>query len=115
MTTIARNLQAVQDRIARAARAAGRRPEDVTLLAVSKTFPPSYIEEAARAGQRAFGESYVQEGVKKITQLDHLGLDWHFVGPVQSNKTAAIAERFGWVHGLERAKIAQRLHAARPA
>src|SRR5688572_13951953 len=112
MTTIARNLQAVRDRIERAARASGRRPEEASLLAVSKTCPSSYIEEASRAGQRAFGESYVQEGVKKITQLEGLDVQWHFIGPLQSNKTAAIARHFQWVHGIEREKIAARLHAA---
>jgi pyridoxal phosphate enzyme (YggS family) len=81
---------------------------------VSKTFPPSYIEHAASAGQTAFGESYVQEAVKKITALAHLELEWHFIGPLQSNKTGAIAERFQWVHAIDREKIAVRLNASRP-
>ena len=115
MTTIARNLQAVRQRIERAAGQCGRSPADIALLAVSKTFPASYIEEAARAGQAAFGESYVQEGVEKITDLAHLDLQWHFVGPLQSNKTRAVAEHFHWVHGIEREKIAARLDEARPA
>jgi pyridoxal phosphate enzyme (YggS family) len=119
MTTIALTLQAVRGRIERAALAAGRRPSDVSLLAVSKTFPASYIEEALQAGQRAYGESYVQEAVKKITQLlsvePGLSPEWHFIGPIQSNKTAPIAEFFSWVHSIDREKIAVRLNASRPA
>lgn len=115
MTTIAFNLQAAQSRIADAARACGRDPGAVRLLAVSKTVPASYIEEAAAAGQRAFGESYVQEGVRKITALARLRLEWHFIGPIQSNKTRAIAENFHWVHGVDREKIAIRLNDGRPA
>ena len=114
MTTIALNLQAVRDRMARAAERSGRRPEDVALLAVSKTVPASYIEEAAHAGQKAFGESYAQEGVKKITVLGQMALDWHFIGPVQSNKTRLIAEHFEWVHSVDRERIATRLNDARP-
>jgi pyridoxal phosphate enzyme (YggS family) len=115
MTTIALTLQAVRERIDRAAHAAGRSAAAVSLLAVSKTFPESYIEDAFSAGQRAFGESYAQEGVKKITSLRQLGLDWHFIGPIQSNKTSVIAEYFAWVHSVDRARIANRLAAARPA
>jgi pyridoxal phosphate enzyme (YggS family) len=114
MTTIALTLQAVRARIARAALAAGRRPGDVSLLAVSKTFPESYIEEALNAAQKAFGESYAQEAVKKITQLAHLAPEWHFIGPIQSNKTALIAQHFDWVHSIDREKIAARLNASRP-
>lgn len=114
MTTIAFNLQAVRSRIERAAAACARRAADVSLLAVSKTCPASYIEDAFGAGQKAFGESYAQEAVKKITQLSHLGAEWHFIGPVQSNKTALIAEHFQWVHSIEREKIAVRLNAGRP-
>jgi pyridoxal phosphate enzyme (YggS family) len=114
MTGIALNLQAVRARIAAAAARSGRPASAVVLLAVSKTFPASYIEEAFSAGQRAFGESYLQEGVKKITALAHLPLEWHFVGPIQSNKTRAIAEHYQWVHGIDREKIAARLAAARP-
>jgi len=114
MTTIALNLQAVRDRVARAAERSGRSPGDVTLLAVSKTVPASYIEEAAHAGQKAFGESYAQEGVKKITVLGQMALDWHFIGPVQSNKTRLIAEHFEWVHSVDRERIAARLNDARP-
>src|SRR5688572_6747021 len=115
MTTIALNLQAVRSRIDRAARSCGRNADEVALLAVSKTFPASYIEEAHTAGQKRFGESYAQEGVKTITSLAALDLEWHFIGPIQSNKTRLIAEHFGWVHGVDRAKIAERLDAARPA
>ena len=114
MTTIALNLQGVRDRIARAADRCGRPATDITLLAVSKSFPPSYIEHAANAGQSAFGESYLQEAVKKITALSHLGLAWHYIGPLQSNKTRTIAEQFDWVHAIDRDKIAVRLNAARP-
>ena len=114
MTSIARNLQAVRTGIERAAAAAGRSPSEVSLLAVSKTFPASYIEEAHAAGQRLFGENYVQEAVKKITLLEHVSLEWHFIGPLQSNKTAAIASHFSWVHSVSRLKIAERLSAGRP-
>src|SRR5262245_40016247 len=97
MGTIAANLQAVHARIERAARLAGRSPNDIALLAVSKTFPAALIEEACACGQRAFGENQAQEGVKKATELAGLDLVWHFIGPVQSNKTRPIAERFQWV------------------
>jgi len=107
-------MQAVRGRIERAARVSGRPASEITLLAVSKTVPASYIEEARRAGQTAFGESYVQEAVKKITVLGSNGLDWHFIGPIQSNKTRAIAEHFQWVHTIDRDKVAARLSAARP-
>jgi len=114
MTTIARSLQAVLARIELAATACGRRASDITLLAVSKAFPASYIEEAHSGGQTAFGESYAQEGVEKITRLSELGLEWHFIGPVQRNKTRPIAEHFRWVHSVARTEIAVRLNAARP-
>jgi PLP dependent protein len=114
MVTIASNLQAVQARIERAARSAGRPFNDIVLLAVAKTFPAEHIAQAHAAGQRAFGENYVQEAVEKITQLAGLPLEWHFIGPIQSNKTAAIAQHFQWVHGVERESIAKRLSAARP-
>jgi pyridoxal phosphate enzyme (YggS family) len=114
MTTIALNRQAVLGRIERAARESGRCASEIALLAVSKTVTASYIEEARRAGQTAFGESYVQEAVKKITSLGSDGLDWHFIGPIQSNKTRAIAEHFQWVHTIDRDKVAARLAAARP-
>jgi len=114
MASIAANLQAVRDRIARAARAAQRDPGDILLLAVSKTFPPAHIEAAFAAGQKAFGENHAQEAVEKITVLAALPLEWHFIGPIQSNKTRLIAQHFAWVHSLEREKIAERLNAARP-
>jgi len=114
MGTIAANLQAVRNRIARAARAAGRAPGDIALLAVSKTFPAARVAEAHAAGQRAFGENHLQEAVEKITVLRHLGLEWHFIGPIQSNKTGPIAAHFEWVHSVEREKIATRLNDARP-
>ena len=85
------------------------------LIAVSKTVPAERIAEARRCGQRAFGENYVQEALAKMDALRDLPLEWHYIGPIQSNKTRAIAERFHWVHGIDRVKIAQRLAAARPA
>jgi pyridoxal phosphate enzyme (YggS family) len=115
MTTIAANLQAVRERIGRAAQAAGRPASGITLIAVGKTFPAEKIAEAYAAGQRVFGESYLQEAVEKVTLLSHLPLEWHFIGPIQSNKTRAIAEHFQWVHSIEREKIAARLNEARPA
>ena len=115
MATIAANLQAVHARIARAAQAANRLPEDVRLLAVSKTFEASLVAEAWHAGQRAFGENFVQEAVDKARELAHPDIEWHFIGPIQSNKTKPIAGHFAWVHSIEREKIAQRLNAARPA
>jgi pyridoxal phosphate enzyme (YggS family) len=114
MTTIAANLQAVRRRIARAAENAGRLPSAVALVAVSKTWPAPCIAEAHASGQRAFGESYAQEAAEKIARLAALPLEWHFVGPVQANKTRLIAERFDWVHSVARLKIAQRLNEARP-
>ena len=114
MDTIASNLQAVHERIARAAAAAGRHAGEVALVAVSKTFPSTRIAEAHAAGQRAFGENHLQEAVEKITLFAHLPLEWHFIGPIQSNKTRPLAEQFQWVHSVERGKIAQRLNDARP-
>ena len=115
MATIRENLQAVKARIARAARAAGRDPAAVRLLAVSKTHPAERIEEARQAGQTAFGESYVQEALRKMDALRARRIEWHLVGPLQSNKTRAAAERFDWVHTIEREKIARRLSEQRPA
>ena len=115
MTPISANLQAVHARIAAAARAAGRDEKDISLLAVSKTWPAGHVREAAAAGQRAFGENYVQEGVAKVAELAPLGLEWHFIGPLQSNKTRPVAEHFDWVHSIERMKIAERLSEQRPA
>ena len=107
-------LQAVRLRIATAARAAGRAPDTVELLAVSKTFGVDAIRAAAAAGQQAFGESYVQEALVKIAALADLSLTWHFIGPLQRNKTRVLAENFDWVHSVDRAIIAQRLNDARP-
>lgn len=116
MATIADNLQAVKARIARTAQAARREPAAVTLLAVSKTHPVARIEEAIGAGQRAFGENYVQEALHKMDALakKDMRLEWHLIGPLQSNKTKSVAERFDWVHTLDRIKIANRLSAQRP-
>ena len=114
MSAIADNLQAVQSRIARAAQAAGRAPDDVRLLAVSKTWPLACVLAAADAGQRAFGENYVQEAVDKKIAAAEKKLEWHFIGPLQSNKTRLVAENFDWVHSIERLKIAERLSAQRP-
>jgi hypothetical protein len=148
MATIAANLQAVRARIERAAHAAGRRADEITLLAVSKTVPAARVIEAYAAGQRAFGESYAQEGVEKITELASIPLErrvaracgeseraqagsppgtasrdasapppleWHFIGPIQGNKTRLIAGHFQWAHSIERERIAVRLNDARPA
>ena len=115
MTTIATNLQAVRDRIRRAAHSAGRSPSAIALIAVSKTWPADKVAEAHACGQNAFGESYAQEALAKIARLAHLPLEWHFIGPIQSNKTRGIAERFQWVHSVEREKVAIRLNDARPA
>jgi len=149
MTTIASRLQAVKARIFEAASAAGRPPREITLVAVSKTFPPQAIAEAFAAGQTAFGENYAQEGIEKIAAVSHLvrerhvayanqkdqrtqgdvglcagitstegplhrPLEWHHIGPIQSNKTKAIAVNFDWVHGIDRARIAERLSLSRP-
>jgi pyridoxal phosphate enzyme (YggS family) len=108
----------VRKRVAVACAAAGRPPDAVSLLAVSKTFPPALLREALAAGQREFGESYVQEALPKIAALAGAPggpARWHFIGPVQSNKTAAIAQHFDWVHGVDREKIARRLAEQRPA
>jgi len=122
MTTIAANLQAVHDRIAAAAQSAGRQASAISLLAVTKTWPVEKVLEAYRCGQYAFGENYLQEAAEKIAAvLLQLGmpaaaeLKWHFIGPIQSNKTRPIAELFDWVHTIEREKIAMRLNDARPA
>ena len=116
MTTIARNLQQVRARIATACRAAGRAVEEVTLLAVSKTFGAPAVRQAFEAGQRAFGENYIQEGVEKIAALADLRaeLTWHCIGPIQSNKTRLVAENFDWAHTVDRLKIAERLSDQRP-
>jgi pyridoxal phosphate enzyme (YggS family) len=115
MTTISERLQAIQDRVRKAAEAAGRDPQGVVLLAVSKAHSSDELQQAFDAGQRAFGESYLQEALAKQELLQALPIEWHFIGPIQSNKTRPIAEHFSWVHGVDRLKIAQRLSEARPA
>jgi len=114
MSAIAQNLQTVHARIHRACQAAGRPLEAVRLLAVSKTFGPEAVREAHAAGQTAFGENYIQGAVDKITALHDLPLQWHCIGPIQSNKTRLVAEHFDWVHSVDRLKIAERLSAQRP-
>ena len=114
MTMIETNLQTVRARIAAACRAAGRDPAAVTLLAVSKTFDTAAVQAAFAAGQTAFAENYIQEAVQKISTLRHLPLQWHCIGPIQSNKTRLVAEHFDWVHTVERLKTAQRLSEQRP-
>lgn len=113
-STIPAQLRQVQERIQQACVTAARDPLSVRLLAVSKTFPASQVAEAFAAGQTAFGENYIQEAVEKITALAHLPLEWHCIGPIQSNKTRLVAEHFDWVHSLDRLKIAQRLSEQRP-
>ncbi|MBV4540865.1 YggS family pyridoxal phosphate-dependent enzyme [Pseudomonas vlassakiae] len=115
MSTIADNLSALAARIHNAAQAAGRDPASVRLLAVSKTKPASAIREIYAAGVRDVGENYLQEALAKQQELGDLPLIWHFIGPIQSNKTKAIAEHFDWVHSVDRLKIAQRLSEQRPA
>ncbi|WP_455845617.1 YggS family pyridoxal phosphate-dependent enzyme [Pantoea agglomerans] len=116
MTSIEHNLQQVRERIAAAAARCGRAPEEITLLAVSKTKPASAVAEAIAAGQQAFGENYVQEGVEKVAELAaHPDLQWHFIGPLQSNKSRLVAENFAWCHTVDRQRIAQRLNDQRPA
>ena len=114
MDTIEKRLQAVKSRIAAACAAAGRDPRDIVLVAVGKTFPADDLRAAHAAGQRDFGENQVQEALAKIGRLRDLGLVWHFIGPVQSNKTRAVAEHFDWVHSIDRLKVAERLSAQRP-
>lgn len=114
MTMIADNLQQVRTRIATACNTHGRPPEAVTLLAVSKTFGPQAVRETFAAGQTAFGENYIQEAVDKIVALADLPLEWHCIGPIQSNKTRLVAEHFDWAHSVDRLKIAQRLSEQRP-
>lgn len=115
MMSIESALQGVTQRIRAAELAAGRAEGSVTLLAVSKTFPAEAVRAAAASGQRAFGENYVQELVDKTAALADLALEWHFIGPLQSNKTRPVAERADWVHSIDRLKIAERLSAQRPA
>ena len=111
---VASNLTAVTDRIRVAEHQAHRTPQSVTLLAVSKTKPAALIEAASAAGQRCFGENYAQEAVEKAEALKHLNLEWHFIGPIQSNKTRGLATHMDWIHTVEREKIARRLNDQRP-
>ena len=118
MSTIAQNLQAITAQIVASAQESGRAPQSVQLLAVSKTFGADAVRAAVAAGQRAFGENYLQESLDKMRAVAELlpdvRLEWHFIGPIQSNKTRPIAEHFDWVHTVEREKIAQRLSEQRP-
>ncbi|WP_318371791.1 YggS family pyridoxal phosphate-dependent enzyme [Enterobacter sp.] len=117
MNDIAHNLAQVRDKISAATTRCGRASEEVTLLAVSKTKPASAVAEAIAAGQRAFGENYVQEGVDKIRHFQDEGiegLEWHFIGPLQSNKSRLVAEHFDWCHTVDRLRIASRLSEQRP-
>lgn len=117
MAMIADKLQQVRTRIAQACASASRPVQSVTLLVVTKTYGSEAVREAFEAGERRFGENYVQEGVDKITALADLrsGVEWHLIGPLQSNKTRVVAEQFDWVHSVDRLKIAQRLSEQRPA
>lgn len=115
MQELADRLAEVKERIADAERRFHRPPGSVRLLAVSKTWPVTAVEEALRAGQRCFGESYVQEARDKVLALEGRGVEWHFIGPLQSNKTRVIAEWFDWIHSIDRLKVAERLSRQRPA
>ncbi len=115
MTTIENNLQAVRARIAAACQDAGRDVSQVQLLAVSKTFPAASVQQALDAGQRDFGENYIQEAVAKIGELAGMPAVWHCIGPIQGNKTRLVAEHFDWAQSVDRLKIAQRLSDQRPA
>lgn len=116
MATIPENIQQVRARIATACARAGRPVQSVTLLCVSKTFSAGHVRAAFDAGERRFGENYVQEGLEKIAALADLrpGIEWHLIGPLQSNKTRTVAAQFDWVHGVDRLKVAQRLSEQRP-
>ncbi len=112
--TLKSRLEAVRDRIRKAEQRFGREAGSVALVAVSKTRPAENVRACAEAGQRLFGESYLQEATDKVEALSELNLEWHFIGPIQSNKTRSIAERFDWVHSADRLKIARRLSEQRP-
>ena len=114
MSSIAENFKKVGQQIKQAARLAHRQPEEITLLAVSKTRSADELRLLYEEGQRHFGENYLQESLEKIAALADLEIDWHFIGPIQSNKTRAIAENFDWIHSVDRLKIAQRLSEQRP-
>ncbi|WP_444943335.1 YggS family pyridoxal phosphate-dependent enzyme [Microbulbifer sp. ZKSA006] len=113
--TIVENLNAVGERIVTCCNNCDRNPAEITLLAVSKTRPAEDLRSAFAAGQRHFGENYLQEALEKQDALSDLDIHWHFIGPLQSNKSRAVAERFHWMHTVDRLKIAQRLSAQRPA
>jgi pyridoxal phosphate enzyme (YggS family) len=114
MTDIKKRLISIKNTIQLAEKAAQRQPESVALLAVSKTWPAEVLRQANQAGQRFFGENYLQEALEKISTLTDLDIEWHFIGPIQSNKTKDIAAHFDWVQSLDRVKIAQRLAKQRP-
>jgi pyridoxal phosphate enzyme (YggS family) len=114
MNAISENLSLVRQRLREAEQRAGRPEGSVGLVAVGKTWPATALEEAHRLGQRDFGENYLQEAIAKQEALSHLAIIWHFIGPIQSNKTRPLAERFDWIHGVDRLKIAQRLSEQRP-
>ncbi len=114
MSTISNQLQVLRERIRAACAAVGRSEVEVCLLAVSKTYGSEQVTAAFSAGQSSFGENYLQEALKKMEQLRHLPLQWHCIGPIQSNKTRQVAENFDWVHTIDRFKIAQRLSQQRP-
>ena len=115
MTGVTENYRKIQDLLAKAAADAGRPADHIQLLAVSKTKPVEAILEAAAAGQRDFGENFVQEGLEKMEKCGRADLNWHFIGHLQSNKTRPVAEHFQWVHTVDRLKIARRLSEQRPA
>jgi pyridoxal phosphate enzyme (YggS family) len=115
VTNITNNLQSIRKRIATAARTCDRQPGEVTLVAVSKRHPAGAVRDAWAAGQRDFGENFLQEALPKLAELAELELNWHFIGRIQSNKTRPIAEHFQWAHTVDRLKIAQRLSQQRPA
>jgi pyridoxal phosphate enzyme (YggS family) len=115
MTDIKQNIADVRQRICLEAEKNSRKPAGITLLAVSKTRPAEQIRAAWQAGQYCFGENYLQEALEKIEQLQDLAIEWHFIGPIQSNKTRSISESFHWAHTIDRLKIAQRLNEQRPS
>ena len=114
MIRVTENFRKIQDLLVKAATEAGRKPEDIRLLAVSKTKPVEMVLQAATAGQRDFGENFVQEGLTKMDEAGRDDLIWHFIGHLQTNKTRLVAERFQWVHTIDRLKIAERLSRQRP-
>lgn len=115
MSALYHSFLALRERVARAAKEAGRNAEEIHIVAVTKTWPAEVVREAASLGQREFGENQVQEAIPKIESLSDMQVEWHFIGTIQSNKTRLIAENFSWVHTIDREKIAQRLNDSRPA